>query len=148
MSTYLVALVVCDYTRIQDISKSGVILSVYTPPNMIKQAEFALGVATRLFDYFQFFFGVSYPLPKLDLVAVPDFAPGAMENWGLALFRESALLLDKNTTSSAAKQRVVLIIAHEIAHQVSIDRCPSSPLLILPIYVFTSHLSFSKKKKI
>lgn len=117
MSTYLVALVVSDYTRVQDISKSGVVLSVYTPPKMIKQAEFALGVATRLFDFFQYFFGVSYPLPKLDLIAVPDFAPGAMENWGLALFRESALLLDKNTTSSAAKQRVVLIIAHEIAHQ-------------------------------
>ena len=118
MSTYLVALVVCDYTRVQDISKSGVALSIYTPPDMIKQAEFALSAATRLFDYFQFFFGVSYPLPKLDLIAIPDFAPGAMENWGLSLFRESALLLDSNTTSSAAKQRVVLIIAHEIAHQV------------------------------
>ena len=120
MSTYLVALVVSDYTRVQDTTKSGVSLSVYTPPHLMSQAQFALTVATRLFDYFQFFFGVSYPLPKLDLIAVPDFAAGAMENWGLVVFRESALLLDNNTTSSAAKQRVVLIIAHELAHQVEL----------------------------
>ncbi|EFX80575.1 endoplasmic reticulum aminopeptidase 1-like isoform X2 [Daphnia pulex] len=117
MSTYLVALVVSDYGRIQEVTKTGVTLSIYAPPHMTNQAEFALKAAVKLFDYFQSFFGFSYPLPKLDLISMPDFAAGAMENWGLAVFRESALLMDNNTTSSSAKQRVVLIIAHELAHQ-------------------------------
>lgn len=76
MSTYLVALVVSDYAKIQDVTKSGVTLSVYVPPHMTGQAQFALSVATKLFDYFQSFFGVTYPLPKLDMISMPDFAAG------------------------------------------------------------------------
>ena len=76
MSTYLVALVVSDYARIQDMTKTGVTLSVYVPPHMTGQAQFALNVAVKLFDYFQSFFGVAYPLPKLDLISMPDFAAG------------------------------------------------------------------------
>lgn len=78
MSTYLVALVVSDYVKIQSAAKSGVALSVYAPPHMTSQAQFALDVSVKLFDYFQSFFGVPYPLPKLDLISVPDFAAGIM----------------------------------------------------------------------
>ena len=76
MSTYLVALVVSDYGKIQDVTKTGIALSVYAPPHMTGQAQFALNVAVKLFDYFQSFFGVPYPLPKLDLISMPDFAAG------------------------------------------------------------------------
>lgn len=78
MSTYLVALVVSDYAKIQDLTKSGVALAVYVPPHMTGQAQFALTVAVKLFDYFQSFFGVLYPLPKLDLISMPDFAAGTL----------------------------------------------------------------------
>lgn len=121
MSTYLVALVVSDYGRVQETTKAGVALSVWAPPHAVAtgQAAFALSAAVKLFDHFSTYFrGVAYPLPKLDLISVPDFNAGAMENWGLAIFRESALLMENNATSSSAKQRVVLIIAHELAHQV------------------------------
>lgn len=64
MSTYLVALVVCDYSRIQALSKSGVVLSIYAPPHLISQAQFALNVTTKLIDFYQSFFGIPYPLPK------------------------------------------------------------------------------------
>ena len=78
MSTYLVALVVSDYGRIQEVTKTGVTLSIYAPPHMTSQAEFALKAAVKLFDYFQSFFGFSYPLPKLDLISMPDFAAGTI----------------------------------------------------------------------
>ena len=58
-----------------------------------------------------------YPLPKLDMAAIPDFAAGAMENWGLITYRESALLVDPAHSSAATKQRVAIVVAHEIAHQ-------------------------------
>ena len=124
MSTYLVALVVSDYGRIQETTRSSgspVTISVYAPSHAVTsgQAQFALSSAVKLFDHFQAYFRVPYPLPKLDLISVPDFNAGAMENWGLAIFRESALLMAEGnaSSSSAAKQRVVLIIAHELAHQ-------------------------------
>ena len=67
MSTYLVAMVVCDYARIQERTSNGILLSIYAPNHLIPQAQFALNVTTRLLEYFQGFFGVPYPLPKQGL---------------------------------------------------------------------------------
>ena len=61
---------------------------------------------------------MEYKLPKMDLIAIPDFAIGAMENWGLLTFRETALLVDPNEKSAETQQWVALIVAHEVAHQV------------------------------
>lgn len=117
MSTYLVAFVICDYTHIGNLTERGVSLSVYTPPPYQKQAAFALKTASHIMDFFDDFFGIPYPLPKQDLIAIPDTVTGAMENWGLITYRETAILYDPNQTSTLSHQRVAAVIAHEIVHQ-------------------------------
>ncbi|XP_045130834.1 endoplasmic reticulum aminopeptidase 1-like isoform X2 [Portunus trituberculatus] len=117
MSTYLVAFVVCDYKSVSNMTRHNISLSVYAPPTMIDQAGYALQVASHIFDFYQDFFGIKYPLPKQDLIAIPDFGAGAMENWGLITYRETALMFDANHTSSWAQQGVAVVIAHELAHQ-------------------------------
>lgn len=110
MSSYLVAFVFGELGFVGDGR-----VRVYAPPQSLPQCDFALSVAVRVIELFECFFGVEYPLPKLDLVAVPDFASGAMENWGLATFRDSALLCD-NKSSQRARERVSIVVTHEIAH--------------------------------
>ncbi|XP_042237280.1 endoplasmic reticulum aminopeptidase 1-like isoform X3 [Homarus americanus] len=117
MSTYLVAFIVCDYDLVYNFTEHNVKVSVYAPPNMINQANYSLRIASHILDYYDKFFGVAYPLPKQDLIAIPDFGAGAMENWGLITYRETALMFDKNNTSSRSQQRVAVAIAHELAHQ-------------------------------
>ncbi|KAJ8936471.1 hypothetical protein NQ314_012334 [Rhamnusium bicolor] len=104
MSTYLVAFVICDYTHQNKQTETGVSVSVYTSTPYISQASFALNTATYILNFFENFFGMPYPLPKLDLVAIPDFANGAMENWGLITYRETAILYESNETSITAHQ--------------------------------------------
>lgn len=117
MSTYLVAFVVCDFKRLSQMTQRNVSVSVYAAPSMLSQADYAVKTATKTMDYFETFFGIRYPLPKLDLIAIPDFAAGAMENWGLITYRESAILYDPRETSTAAHEWVAIVIAHELAHQ-------------------------------
>jgi puromycin-sensitive aminopeptidase len=74
-------------------------------------------VATRVLSFFGDYFDIPYPLPKIDLIAIPDFAAGAMENWGAVTYRETAILVDPEKSSAATKQRVAIVIAHELAHQ-------------------------------
>ena len=83
MSTYLLAFVVGEFDHIQAQTEHGVLIKVYTPPGKSESGQFALDCATKALDAFNDFFGVPYPLPKLDMVAIPEFAAGAMENWGL-----------------------------------------------------------------
>ncbi|XP_069679087.1 endoplasmic reticulum aminopeptidase 1-like isoform X2 [Periplaneta americana] len=117
MSTYLVAFVVCDYKRITRQTQKKVSVSVYAPNEMISQASFALSTAADAMDYYEEFFGVPYPLPKQDLIAIPDFAAGAMENWGLITYRETSIMYDADETSAAGHQWVAIVVAHELAHQ-------------------------------
>ncbi|XP_076006763.1 leucyl-cystinyl aminopeptidase [Genypterus blacodes] len=115
MSTYLVAFIVADFTPIsRNVSKS--LLSVYCVPEKKEHTEYALDTASKLLQFYNDFFEIDYPLPKLDLVAVPDFLAGAMENWGLITFRETSLLVLKQS-SPLDKQLVAFVIAHELAHQ-------------------------------
>ncbi|XP_066509229.1 endoplasmic reticulum aminopeptidase 1-like isoform X2 [Hoplias malabaricus] len=117
MSTYLVAFIVCDFLSISKSTQHGVQISVYTVPEKIDQAEFALDAAVRLLDFYDDYFEIPYPLPKQDLAAIPDFQSGAMENWGLTTYRETALLFDPNKSSASNKLVITMIIAHELAHQ-------------------------------
>ncbi|KAL8563888.1 hypothetical protein ACOMHN_049544 [Nucella lapillus] len=117
MSTYLVAFVVCDFKNISSHTKQNSLVRVFAPADQIEQASYALQVAVKVLDYYNEFFGVPYPLPKQDLIAIPDFGAGAMENWGLITFRMTSILYDPQKTSPMAKQWIALTIAHELAHQ-------------------------------
>uniref|UniRef100_U3IG19 Aminopeptidase n=1 Tax=Anas platyrhynchos platyrhynchos TaxID=8840 RepID=U3IG19_ANAPP len=117
MSTYLVAFIVSDFKSISKISSHGVNISVYTVPEKIDQADYALDAAVKLLDFYEDYFSISYPLPKQDLAAIPDFQSGAMENWGLTTYRESALLYDPDKSSASSRLWITMIIAHELAHQ-------------------------------
>lgn len=117
MSTYLVAFIVSDFKSISKISSHGVNISVYTVPEKIHQADYALDAAVKLLDFYEDYFSISYPLPKQDLAAIPDFQSGAMENWGLTTYRESALLYDPDKSSASSRLWITMLIAHELAHQ-------------------------------
>ncbi|BET03133.1 Aminopeptidase [Nesidiocoris tenuis] len=117
MSTYLVAVIVGDFDYIEDTSEDGVLVRVYTPPGASEQGRYALHVATKALPYYKDYFQMAYPLPKLDVIAIPDLSYGAMENWGLITFRQACLLIDPINSSSTVRQGVAKIIGHEIAHQ-------------------------------
>ncbi|XP_043483664.1 puromycin-sensitive aminopeptidase-like [Leptopilina heterotoma] len=117
MSTYLVAFVIGEFDYLEDVTSDGVLIRVYTPIGKKKQGQFALQVATKVLPYYHNYFEISYPLPKMDLIAIADFSSGAMENWGLVTYRETCLLVDSQNTSTVRKQWIALTVGHELAHQ-------------------------------
>ncbi|MEK7617194.1 MAG: M1 family metallopeptidase [Patescibacteria group bacterium] len=117
MSTYLLAFIVGEFENIEVKSAKGKVVRVFTTPGKKEQGRFALNVAVKCLDFYEDYFDIPYPLPVLDLIAIPDLASGAMENWGAVTYRESTLLVDEEKTSSGNKQWVAMVIAHELAHQ-------------------------------
>ncbi len=116
MSTYLLAFIIGDLTHIEQVGDNDTLIRVFTTRGREAQGKFALETSVRLLKYFNDYFGIPYPLPKLDHFAIPDFAAGAMENWGAITYRETALLVDEANTSAGTRQIVAGIIAHEMAH--------------------------------
>src|SRR3954467_15234472 len=116
MSTYLVAFVVGPFEATEPVLVDGVPLRVVTPPGKLGLPAFALESGAAALRYFAGYFGIPYPADKLDLIAIPDFAFGAMENLGAVTFRETALLVDPATGSRVELERVADVVAHEIAH--------------------------------
>ncbi|XP_037536182.1 endoplasmic reticulum aminopeptidase 1b [Nematolebias whitei] len=117
MSTYLVAYIVSDFLSVSRTTQRGVEISIYSVPEKINQTAFALDAAVKLLDFYDDYFDIPYPLPKQDLAAIPDFQSGAMENWGLTTYRETALLFDPDKSSASDKLAITKVIAHELAHQ-------------------------------
>ncbi|KAM0866607.1 hypothetical protein ACQ4PT_042519 [Festuca glaucescens] len=117
MSTYLVAIVVGLFDYIESSTLEGTKVRVYTQVGKTSQGKFALDVGVKSLDLYKDYFATPYPLPKLDMIAIPDFAAGAMENYGLVTYRESALLYDEQLSSASNKQQVAITVAHELAHQ-------------------------------
>lgn len=118
MSTYLLAWVIGEMHRKTAMTKNDVEVNVWaTPAQPAAALDFPLEVAVRAIEFYEEYYGVAYPLPKADHVALPDFGSGAMENWGLITYREIALLADPATTSIASRQYIATVIAHELAHQ-------------------------------
>jgi puromycin-sensitive aminopeptidase len=116
MSTYLVAFVVGDLEATEPVDVDGVPLRVVHVPGLGHLADYALDVGAHALRWYSEYFGIPYPGDKLDLVAVPDFAFGAMENLGAVVFREVLLLADPAAASRQELQRVTDVICHEIAH--------------------------------
>lgn len=117
MSTYLLAFLVGEFEYIETTNDEGVIVRVYTVAGKKEHGAFALDVAAKTLSFYKNYFGIAYPLPKLDMIAVPDFAAGAMENWGAVTYRETAVLVDEKNSSLATKQWTAMVVAHELAHQ-------------------------------
>ncbi|XP_003386159.1 PREDICTED: glutamyl aminopeptidase-like isoform X1 [Amphimedon queenslandica] len=118
MSTYLVAFVISDFNCSDSQTVNGHIqVRVCARPDVFSDTSYALSVGKSVIGYYEEFFGVQYPLPKQDLFAIPDFAVGAMENWGLITYRETALLYNSTQNPAVNKQRVAVVVAHELAHQ-------------------------------
>ncbi|KAJ5619332.1 hypothetical protein N7510_003316 [Penicillium lagena] len=116
MSTYLVAFVVGELNSIVTHKFRVPIRCFVTPGKDITHGHFSLELAARTLDFYERKFEISYPLPKMDMIAVPNFI-GAMENWGLTIYREGDLLLDPESSSASTSQRVAEVVQHELAHQ-------------------------------
>jgi aminopeptidase N/puromycin-sensitive aminopeptidase len=116
MSTYLVAFLVGDFACTKG-NADDVPIRVCSTPDKITLTPFAVAAAEHFLRYYDTYFGIKYPMPKLDLIAIPDFEAGAMENFGAITYRETELLLDANDASIAEKKRVSVVVAHEMAHQ-------------------------------
>ena len=116
MSTYLVAFVVGELEHTDPSRVGATPLSVWCVPGKGRLAAFGQEIAVASLTYFEDYYGLPYPGDKLDLLAIPDFAAGAMENLGAITFRETALLVDERAASHAELQRVADVVAHENAH--------------------------------
>ena len=115
MSAYLAALVVGNFEYIEG-SVDGIPIRVYSTPGKKEMGKFALDAAEHIVGYYDKYFGIKYPYGKLDLVGLPDFSPGAMENIGCITFREVILLIDEKQGSIDLKKTIASVTSHEIAH--------------------------------
>jgi aminopeptidase N/puromycin-sensitive aminopeptidase len=116
MSTYLVAFLVGDF-QCSSGAQDGVAIRVCSTPDKVALTPYAVDVTKYVLHYYDTYFGIPYPLKKLDLIALPDFEAGAMENFGAITYRETDLLIDPKSASVRAQKQVALVIAHEMAHQ-------------------------------
>ncbi len=117
MSTYLLAFVVGELNVIET-NDFRVPVRVYAPASQdIEHGRFSLNLAAKTLAFYEKVFGIDFPLPKMDMIAIPDFAAGAMENWGLVTYRVVDLMLDEKASGAATKERVAEVVQHELAHQ-------------------------------
>jgi puromycin-sensitive aminopeptidase len=116
MSTYLVAFIVGPFEASAVTMVAGTPVRVVYPVGKGHLVEWAMEVAIYALEFFADYFAIAYPGDKVDLVAIPDFAQGAMENLGCVTFRETELLIDPATASHAELERVALVVNHELAH--------------------------------
>ena len=115
MSTYVLAFLVSDFAYTENENES--MYKIWHQETKSGQADYAASIGPVILHYYEEYFNLTYPLPKMDMVAIPDFGPGAMENWGLITYREVLLLLDEQVSSATNKERVTDVMAHELAHQ-------------------------------
>nr|XP_002738373.1 PREDICTED: aminopeptidase N-like [Saccoglossus kowalevskii] len=117
MSTYLNAYTIGDWACIESTSRTGIKFRIWSQPSLLYQAEYALEVGMIQLSNFEDLWGMSYALRKMDMSALPIFGPGAMENWGLILYREVYLLYNEEEHSPSRQKAVAQVIGHETIHQ-------------------------------
>lgn len=120
MSTYLACFIVSDFesrsVEVNAVVGNNFEMRVFATRAQIEKAQYALTTGQGITEFYIDYFQVPYPLPKLDMAAIPDFVSGAMEHWGLVTYRETSLLYDRSTSSTDNKARVASVVAHELAH--------------------------------
>lgn len=117
MSTYLLAFVIGNLGYKEAKTRDGVVIRTYATPDNVALTDFALETAVKVLEFYNDYFAIPYPLAKCDMIALPDFASGAMENWGCVTYREQCMLVDETNSTLATKQYVAMVVAHELAHQ-------------------------------
>lgn len=117
MSVYLLAFVFGEMEYKSAKTSTGIEIRSFATPDNVNLTRMSVDESVKILEFFEDYFAVPYPMKKLDLVALPDFNVGAMENWGLMTFRESIMLVDDKTSSIESKQVCSLVVAHEISHQ-------------------------------
>jgi aminopeptidase N len=116
MSTYLVAFLVGDFKCVSG-EADGTPIRACATPGQEEKGKFAVEAAEYILHYYNTYFGIKYPMPKLDMIGIPDFEAGAMENFGAITYRETDFLIDEKTASLNQKKQVASVVAHEMAHQ-------------------------------
>ncbi|KAL1449121.1 hypothetical protein WDU94_000353 [Cyamophila willieti] len=115
MSTYLVAFILSDFKCKE--TKGPVPFRTWTHKDLLKNVDLAAEESPKFLSFFEEYFNIKFPLPKLDMIAIPDFEAGAMENWGLITYRENYMLNDKIKSTVFEEFIVVDTVAHELSHQ-------------------------------
>lgn len=116
MSTYLATFCVGEFKYVES-TYFRVPVRVWATPGLEHKGKFSVELAARTLEFFEKTFGIEYPLPKMDMIAIHDFSAGAMENWGIVTYRVVDLLFDEKSDAAATKQRVAEVVQHELAHQ-------------------------------
>jgi len=116
MSTYLVAFIVGEFEGSEPVMVGNAPLRVWAVPGKGHLGKFALQIGSFSLSFFSRYYDIPYPGDKLDLIAIPDFASGAMENLGAITFRETALLVDEEKATRSELERVADVVSHENAH--------------------------------
>ncbi|XP_059207862.1 aminopeptidase N-like [Centropristis striata] len=118
MSSYLLAFIVSDFDNIQSTLNNKLLIRIWARRKAIeeRQGDYALNVTGPILEFYERYYNATYPLYKSDQIALPDFNAGAMENWGLVTYRETALLYDPIQSSTGNKERILTVISHELAH--------------------------------
>jgi aminopeptidase N len=120
MSSYLLVLVAGDLEHIPE-KIAGVDVAVYASKGRKEEGAYALDVMRKVLPYYNDYFGLSYPLPKLDLIAIPNFEATAMENWGGITYIDNSVLYDEKESTQSTRELIYIVVAHEMAHQWSGD---------------------------
>lgn len=115
MSTYLVAVVVCDFQSLANEKESP--YTVWASLELKYQLPYSLAVIPKMVDFLGVRLGIPYNLPKLEMVALPDFPTEGMENWGLLIYSELVMLYDGSITPLTLKRYIRDLVTHEITHQ-------------------------------
>ncbi|KAK0409588.1 hypothetical protein QR680_004640 [Steinernema hermaphroditum] len=117
MSPYLLALAISEFEYNEAKTKSGTRIRVWSREEAVNQTQYALAAGVKALEFFEDYYNITFPLEKQDMMAFPDFAAGAMENWGLVTYREKYLLYDPTVSTPRQKLDVTTVVAHELAHQ-------------------------------
>ena len=116
MPSYLVAFIVGEFDYLEKSTKNNIPIRVFTPPGQKEKGRLALDYGVKCVDFYEEFFDIKYPLPKMDMIGIQDYPLGGMENWGLITYSMKRLIYEEGVDSLALRSHIFELIAHEIAH--------------------------------